>query len=149
MQQSASCPISGNKINSLNAQVNALFVSALMLLTLFVSKWFVLILVFDFGIKTFFGLPISPLCRLSALINKALKRSPVMTDEAPKRFAAVLGFVFSSLLMVFGLITWIPVAFYLTFVIFAFCAILEGLFKVCLGCYMYTFFQGLKRKDEQ
>ena len=141
-----SCPISGEKVNEQNSQVNALIVLLILILTFFVNKWFIILLVFDFFVKTFFGISKSPICKIANIINNLLKRKPVMIDEAPKHFAAVLGFIFSSLLFVFGIVYPIQVLFNIFYGIFGICVVLEGFFKICMGCIMYTNIQKIKNK---
>ncbi|OJX37684.1 MAG: hypothetical protein BGO87_11495 [Flavobacteriia bacterium 40-80] len=90
----------------------------------------------DFAIRAFSLYP-SPLALLSKSVVKPLKLEPHPIFAPPKKFAAGIGFVFSlviTLLLYFKLIT----AAYLVGGILIFCAVLESVFKICLGCYVYN-----------
>lgn len=109
----------------------------LTILTLF-TQWVVLalFLTIDFAIRAFTKLP-SPLAFIGKGISKLANTKPHPIFAPPKRFAAALGFVFSltiSALLYFG---FIYVA-YITGGILLFCAILESVFKICLGCHVYN-----------
>jgi hypothetical protein len=57
--------------------------------------------------------------------------------SAPKRFAAALGLVFSLTITVLIFIQLTSLA-YIIGGILVVCALLELVFKICLGCYVYN-----------
>lgn len=100
------------------------------------SEILAIFLSLDFGIRTF-----STQSSLLSLIAKAIsgifKFQPKPVFAAPKKFAALLGFVFSTTifsLVHFNLYTgaWIVGG------ILIFCALLESAFNICIGCYVYN-----------
>lgn len=102
------------------------------------THWSVLaaLLAVDFAIRAFSACP-SPLALLSKSVVKSLQLDPHPIFAPPKKFAAGIGFVFSltiALLFYFKLV----VAAYVVGGILVFCAILESVFKICLGCYAYN-----------
>jgi predicted membrane protein len=70
--------------------------------------------------------------------------NPKMTDLAPKKFAATLGFIFCLLITATLIFNFATAAIILTSIMAVF-ALLESLFAVCVGCYVYTFLQILKK----
>lgn len=94
------------------------------------------VLVLDFAARAFTLLP-SLLAALARGATAALKLKPRPVFAAPKKFAAVLGFIFSFLLVVFLWLAY-PVAAILTGSILVICALLESVFKICMGCYVYN-----------
>jgi hypothetical protein len=133
-----SCPISGRKVNAKTARINGLIVTALLVVALFTPfRWVLAILAADFFIKVVFGLRPSPFCWLSRTLAGALHLQPRPVDEAPKRFAAGLGLVFSTGGLVLGpLLSQWP-AYYVVVGVFTACAALEGFAGICVGCEIY------------
>ncbi len=112
-------------------------VVVLTVLSLFTQwKFLIFFLAADFAIRAFTE-QTSPLAAIGKVIADLLKLELKPIFAPPKRFAALLGFVFSLavfLLFVFD-------ARYPALVvggILVFCAVLESVFKVCLGCYAYN-----------
>ncbi len=109
---------------------------------LFTSYWLLpLILVIDFALRAFDYGKFSPLARLSDGVVKALHFPVQLIDQAPKRFAAGVGLVFSIAILTLnflGISTQILTSVLLVF------ASLESLTGICAGCYVYTF---LKRSN--
>ena len=99
------------------------------------SYWLALLLAIDFALRAFTFYP-SPLSLVVRLLGSFItwQRQPVFA--APKKFAATMGVIFSTL---------IAACFYLQFDIAAYivggillvCAMLESGFDVCVGCYVY------------
>ncbi len=99
-------------------------------------QWLSLFLTIDFGIRAFTIFP-SPLAAFSKKVTEIAKSKPNPIFAPPKRFAAALGFLFSvtiTILIYFQL--YLPV--YIVGGILILCALLESVFKVCLGCYVYN-----------
>lgn len=106
------------------------------LLTL-LSGWHFLALALaaDFAIRAFTAFP-SPLGLASKAIVARLNLKPVRIFAAPKKFAATVGVLFSLavfLLFHFNLNEYAYVVGG-ALVIFA---LLESVFKICVGCYVY------------
>ncbi len=99
-------------------------------------EWVGLFMAVDFFLRAFTTIK-SPLAILAKVILDKIQVVPKPIFALPKRFAAALGFVFSTAITVlfhFGLFT----AAYAVGGILIFCAVLESVFKVCLGCYVYN-----------
>lgn len=94
------------------------------------------VLVLDFAARAFTTLPslLAAVARL-VVVSRGWKPRPVFA--APKKFAALLGWVFSLLL---AISLWLDyaVAAFITGSILAVCALLESVFRICLGCYVYN-----------
>lgn len=97
--------------------------------------WPVLALTTDFALRAF-TVRTSPLAAIAKGIAALLQVKPKPIFAAPKKFAAALGFVFSFLVLLFLLLRLYPAA-YVVGGILIFCALLEAVFKICLGCYVY------------
>ncbi len=99
-------------------------------------EWLSAVLAVDFGIRAFTVFP-SPLAAFSkkAVETAGLKPRPIFAP--PKRFAAGLGFVFS---IAITLLLYLDLLYsaYAVGAILIFCALLESVFKVCLGCHVYN-----------
>lgn len=105
-------------------------------LTLYISSaWPALFLAIDFFIRAFTVYP-SPLAFVAKKIVHAsgFKSKPIFAP--PKKFAALLGFVFSvsiTLLLLGYTYTAIVIG-----VVLIVCAVLESVFNICLGCYVFN-----------
>jgi len=101
-----------------------------------------LLLVIDFGLRSF-GLPKwSPLFRLSSVIAQIFKWYGKPVYMPAKRFAARVGFVFCITILVlhlFGISASIPTAIIILF------AALESFAGFCAGCYVYDILQKLQQ----
>ncbi len=138
MNNNLICPTDGVQINETKVRL----VAGLVLLTAvayLLTHWVILplLLVADFGLRSFDKRPYSPLANLAGAIVKWGKLPYKGTDQAPKRFAARIGLAFVvtiSLLHLAGIATGIPVVVLIVF------AALESLVGFCAGCYVYTHF---------
>ncbi len=112
-------------------------VSITTIITLLLSSWqLALILTIDFATRAFSTLP-SVLAAFAKVIAKSLKLKPKPIFAAPKKFAAMLGAIFSSLILIL-LSTHFFLAALIVGVLLLLCAVLESVFKICLGCYIYN-----------
>ena len=59
-------------------------------------------------------------------------------DRAPKRFAAFVGVLFSSSILIFSILDYETLALALATILGLF-ATLEAVIGFCAGCYVYTF----------
>ncbi|GGG57538.1 DUF4395 domain-containing protein [Epilithonimonas arachidiradicis] len=117
-------------------RLTAFLVIVIVAVSLF-FKWslLVLLLVFAFVLRAL-GLSISPLALFSKFILKILniKRKPIFAT--PKRFAAILGSVFTLLIFLLTINDFYDAAVALG-VVLIILARLESFFKICVGCYVY------------
>ncbi len=118
-------------------RITAAEVAALTFIIIFI-RWETgaIILSLDFGIRAF-TTQHSLLSLIAKAISVLLHVKPKPVFAAPKRFAALLGFIFSATIFVlvhFQLFT----GAYIAGGILIFCAFLESVFNICLGCYAYN-----------
>jgi len=128
--------ISPNQIDGLVVRFIALQVLILVtLLYLFSLKWLAIFLIVDFALRAFTTLP-APLAISARFIVRTLNLQPKPIFAAPKKFAALVGFIFSSTI---GVLLWYNLlnAALAVGVVLGFFAFLEGVFNICAGCYVY------------
>ncbi len=122
-------------------------------LTLFLqSQALALVLALDFAWRAFTGF-ISPLAWSARYIARQLGLKPITIFAPPKKFAAGVGFVF-SLTTFFLLYLHLTVAAYITGGTLIFFAVLESVFRICAGCYVYDwvvvpFYTKLRTKSKE
>jgi hypothetical protein len=102
------------------------------------SAWLALYMSFDFFCRAFTAFR-PPLSRLGNMLANALNQEPKWIYAPPKKFAAALGFVF-SLGIFFSFIAGFVLAGNIIAVVLISCAILESVFGICAGCYVYDWF---------
>ncbi len=140
-----SCPISAERINENVVRMIAFMVAVVATVCLiFGNYWAIVFLIFDFGSRAFTSVKFSVLKYVAVSINQKLALPKQMKDLAPKKFAATLGFVFCLLITAMFLFDFPTLAMVFTAVMLVF-ALLESLFAICVGCYVYSFLQLLKR----
>lgn len=96
----------------------------------------VLFLVIDFALRAFTFQP-SPLAALAKIIARTLHLEPYPIFAAPKRFAAGLGFGFSLAVLILLSLNLYTAA-WLTGGLLIVCAVLEAAFRICAGCYIFS-----------
>lgn len=132
------CPVSPERVDENRVRVTALGVVFLMgVFFVTGNALFPALLIVDFYIRAFTGLPYSPLSWLAHTFVKVMGTKPVLIDKAPKVFAARIGLLFTivttiSSILGFSLLAYIIGA---TLVLFAF---LECGINFCMGCWVYT-----------
>lgn len=96
-----------------------------------------LFLAIDFSLRALTQIQ-SPIAFSGKTIARSfgLKSRPIFA--APKKFAAGLGFIFSTAAFVFFAFQWYT-AGYITGSVLIFCSLLESAFSICLGCYVYNY----------
>lgn len=119
-------------------RITAAFIAALTFIIL-ISHWEVgaIFLSVDFGIRAFTSQH-SLLSILAKAISNILHLKPKPVFAAPKKFAALLGFIMSTIILTllhFNLLTGAYIAGGVLIV----CALLESLFNICVGCLVYNF----------
>jgi hypothetical protein len=132
------CPVDFVPINENKARLTAFFVLILAIYFLFTQLWLIMAsLVFDFALRTFNLGKYSLLGFLSDAVIKQLKIKNKPVDRAPKRFAAGVGLVFVTAILLTVLFHFSLAAYLLTAVLCVF-ATLEAFAGFCAGCYVYT-----------
>lgn len=143
-----SCPVSAERINENIVRIIA-FIVAVIAITcvVFSNYWAIVFLLFDFALRAFTSGKFSLLKFIAIKISNALSLSPKMKDLAPKKFAATLGFGFCLLITAVFLFDFYNAALIFTSVMIVF-ALLESLFAICVGCYIYSFLQIFTKKNQ-
>ncbi|WP_316736441.1 DUF4395 domain-containing protein [Pedobacter aquatilis] len=140
-----SCPISAERINENVVRIIAFMVAMKAIFCIsFSNYWAILFLTFDFGMRAFTTGKLSLLKFIAIKISKGMGLNPKMTDLGPKKFAATMGFIFCLLITATFMFNFLEGTIILTSIMIVF-ALLESLFAVCIGCYVYTFLQILKK----
>ena len=140
-----SCPISAERVNENVVRIIAFMVAVIaMFCLIFSNYWAMVFLLLDFAARAFSSGNLSLLKLVSVQIAKTLALKPKMKDLASKKFAATLGFGFSLLITAMFLFNFSIAAMAFTSIMIVF-ALLESLFAVCVGCYVYSFIQTFKR----
>ena len=117
-------------------RLTAFFVIVVVSVSLFFEwPYLLLLLVFDFIIRAS-DLLFSPLALFSKSILKILGLKPKPIFAAPKRFAAILGSIFTLTIVVLMLTGFYNVALGFGLILILLSA-LESFFKICVGCYIF------------
>ncbi len=134
-----SCPISQKRVDTHIVRAIATLASLTALLFLFTNQSFLLFLLFfDYLMRLIRLEKFSPFYQVSTFIVKILKLQPHKSDEAPKRFALILGCIMTFFMVLFYLFS-LPFLVYVLVVILLFCAMLEAIFNFCIGCKIYPY----------
>lgn len=124
-------------IDAQMARLIAAQVALLLLLALFAGSAVpVYILLVDFALRAFTYQP-SPLTAIARIVANLLGLRPKPVFAAPKRFAALVGFVLSLFLLLFLVLRW-PALAYITGSILLACSLLEAVLQLCVGCSIYN-----------
>ena len=133
------CSVLSEKINERVVRINALLV-ILITCTGFIlnSSLLLLFLTFDFFIRGFTTLKISPVSITSLGLVKTLQMKEKTIGKAPKIFAARLGFLMMIIISVLYLLNFkiAALSFSGMLVLFAF---LEFSLGICIGCSIYSY----------
>ena len=135
-----SCPISHILVDENIVRLNGLF-SLLFVFLGYFQPWILLLLALDYFIRAFTRKH-SPITDLSRWITKHLKLSPKPIDGAPKKFAAKIGAVMSTLLLA-TLFFELYLPAFIIFTVFSLAISLETFFNYCVGCQIYSILQNL------
>lgn len=144
MKTYAICPISDKKINERVARINGAFTVLLLILFGFTGQWFIpAFLIIDFLMRSGSLSKFSPLGFSSRNIIKLLPVEELLINAGPKIFAARIGLVISSVILVASVtgMNLTALAFAAVLGIFSF---MEAAFGICVACkiypYVYRFF---------
>lgn len=140
MNKNLKCPIDFVTINENQARLTALQVVILIIIWLFTEQSFISVfLIVDFLLRASNYGNYSILNRISIYLirNFSIANKPV--ERGPKRFAALVGLIFTVSITVLSLSNFVIPSKILAFVLLIF-ASLEAFVGFCAGCYVYTFF---------
>ena len=138
------CPVDFITVNENRVRLTALWVLLLVITSFFINALPIFIfLTIDFFLRAFNWGKFSPLNILSGAVVKQFKIPNKPIDQAPKRFAAGIGFVLSTVVVIL-LITELVKAAIVLAIVFAIFAFLESFLSFCAGCYAYTFLLKLR-----
>jgi len=144
---SQSCPISFEKVDENIIRLQAMMISILGILYLFMANPLLLsILLYDFFIRIIGYKKISPSLFVANFIAKQFSMTKKTVDEGPKKFAAQIGLFFIIAANLFYYIDYIQLSYY-TIAVLVFCAILESLLGFCVACQVYPLYRKLIYKE--
>lgn len=137
------CPVDFVVTNENKVRLNALWVLLLSIVYLLTDWWIIpFFLSVDFYCRGFGKPKLSLIALLSEAIIKIINIAHKPIDQAPKVFAAKIGCLFSIAATVMQAFRFSKAAILLISVM-SFFAFLESAFKICAGCYVYTFYSKL------
>ncbi|MCX2493327.1 DUF4395 domain-containing protein [Pedobacter sp. PF22-3] len=143
-----SCPISAERINENVVRVIAFMVAMIATAcVVFSNYWAIVFLLIDFALRAFTKGKFSVLKFMAIKIADGLSLTPKMKDLAPKKFAATMGFGLCLLITAVSLFEFYKAAMILTLLMIIF-ALLESIFAICVGCYVYSFLQIFVKKND-
>ncbi|MGM9478621.1 DUF4395 domain-containing protein [Pedobacter sp. GSP4] len=142
-----SCPVSAERVNENVVRIIAFMVAIIAVCCIISANyWAIVFLIVDFAARAFTTGKLSLLKYLALKITKVLAIPQRMTDLAPKKFAATMGFVFCLLITAMVLMNFATLALILTLTM-TFFALLESIFAICVGCHVYSFLQFLRKAN--
>ncbi len=144
MKTYAICPISDKKINERVARINGVFSVLLLILFGFTGQWFIpAFLAVDFFMRSGNLSRFSPVGYSSRNIVKLLSLGELLINAGPKIFAARIGLVLSSAILVASAAGFNMLALSVAGILGLF-SFLEAVFGFCVACeiypYVYRFF---------
>jgi hypothetical protein len=137
------CPVDFVTINENQARLTAF--QTLVWVIVWIFTGFVAIpacLAVDFLLRATNNGKYSPLNIISGFLVKRLSIPNKPVDRAPKRFAALVGFLFWAAILVLSLLRLAVAAEIVAGVLLIF-AFLESFVRFCAGCYVYTLLKTL------
>lgn len=144
MNNPIECPVENVTVNESKVRIIAFMVLLLAVAFLATNSWLVIaLLLFDFILRAFNYNSYSALGIISGVVVKQFKFKNKPVDRAPKRFAAIVGVIFSTLILVALIADLVTISKIITVVLIAFAA-LESFVGFCAGCYVYSLLKRLK-----
>ncbi len=132
------CPVSYKKTDENVVKTVALIIVVFMVTGLLFKSYLIMFFISaDFAIRAFTEGKYSPIRFIAKNNASFFNFNKIPIDAAPKKFAAGLGFLF-SLAVGISLLTGSLILSYSFGIILLICALLEGIFSFCVGCYVYT-----------
>jgi hypothetical protein len=139
----ASCPISPDVVDDRATRIGAALVILAAIAGLWSSRlWIPLALALDFALRSRGKTAFSPIAQLAKALRKASGLEPVPINAGPKRFAALVGAIFSLVIAV-SLFLSLPRLALAAAAILILCAALEAFLGFCVGCKVYSLLQPL------
>ncbi len=142
------CPVDFVLMDENKARLTAGSIFVLAVTFMLTCLWLVpVFLVIDFSARSFMPGKYSLLNLLSGRLIKVFSIKPKMTDQAPKRFAAKIGLLFSvAIAICFG--CNYTMAGLLLAMVLAIFGLLESALSFCAGCNVYHFYnKAFKNSD--
>lgn len=134
------CPVDFITVNENKVRLTALNVFLLAVVYIIIPGWIIpAFLTIDFFLR---GYNFGKYSLLNMLSEKEVQLFGIKTkpiDQAPKRFAAKIGFIFSVAILAATIFNYGTAAIVLAMVLTLF-AFLESFIGFCAGCYVYTFY---------
>ncbi|MGZ3750327.1 MAG: DUF4395 domain-containing protein [Mucilaginibacter sp.] len=141
------CPVDFVTINENQARLTALQVVLLTGVWIFLGYFIIpLLLTIDFFLRVYNFSKYSILNRFSIFLIKMFVIPNKPVERAPKRFAALAGFIFALSILVLSLTNITLPAKIVAALLFVF-ASLEAFAGFCAGCHVYSFFIRFKKKQ--
>ena len=133
------CPVSDRRINERVARINGI-ITVLLIVVFVLSRNIIPVdfLAADFFLRSFDFSEYSLIAVSSKGIVKYLRLYENLINAGPKIFAARIGFVFSSLIIISILLSSYIPAYSLAGILGIF-SFLEGFFGICVACEIYPF----------
>ncbi len=149
MATELACPVDFITVNEKKVRLTAFYAFLLASGFIFFPHWSIAaFLSIDFLLRGFNLGKYSVLNKFSAVAVQAFNISSKPVDQAPKRFAAKIGFIFSVAILGLILLQYNTAAISLALVLAVF-AFLESFLGICAGCYAYTFYLKLLSKSKK
>jgi hypothetical protein len=129
-------PAFPNPVNEVAARITAGGVVVLSVLAIALSaRWLAVVLAVGFALRVLWGPRFSPLALLSTrVVVPQLSLTPRLVAGPPKRFAQLIGLIFSGVAALLLFPLDVPVAGYAVLGALVVAATLESVFGLCLGC---------------
>jgi hypothetical protein len=140
------CPTDLLLTDEVKARLTAAFVFILTVLYSIFGIWIIpAFLVIDFFSRGFNFGRFSLLSMASDKLSLTLRLKPKLIDQAPKRFAARLGFLFSLCVLLFNLLQFYTSSLTIALLLASF-ALLESALGLCAGCHVYAMYNRIAKK---
>jgi len=140
MANNPECPVDFITVNENKVRLTALHVLLLSVVYVWLMHWSIAaFLTIDFFCRAFNWGKYSLLNLISEKEVQVFSVKSKPIDQAPKRFAAKIGFIFSLSILASMLFNYTNTAIVLSVILSMF-AFLESFAGFCAGCYVYTFF---------
>jgi hypothetical protein len=148
MKSFAVCPVSDKSINERVSRINGLFtVLFLLVFGLTMSPIPIILLLFDFFLRTSDYSKFSPIAISSKGIVRYLRMSENKINAGPKLFAARIGFTICSIILICIILNSYVPAMILAGILGLF-SFLEAAFGLCVACEIYPVVYRLLYKDK-
>ncbi len=139
-QKIEACPISYKQVDKHLIKAYSSIVLVSLLFCLFFDYHFAFyIITLDFVIRVFAGIKYSPLCNILTRSFRVVDLQPVLVNAGAKKTAAIVGLLFSVIISISYLMSWIFAA-KLFIIIFIIAITLDLFFDYCLACKMESLY---------